>query len=221
MKVSTLFAFLLLFVVTITSGIVHGRLSRRWGVSEELRVAGTKLEVFPTKFGNWEMVTSSGLGEYAERILECAGYVNRVYLNSETGTRVAVALLVGPAGPIATHSPEVCYSSRDFRVLDERKPVTLDVKGEPATAKLWGLTFESKDQSGDLLRVYYGWNDGSGWSAPRDARLSYLGRPYLYKIQAAAKIAADTNLQVDDPCRRFLDEFLVAARPCMWMHSEK
>lgn len=210
MRLPPFLAVLVLVVLTVTSGMLHGRLSRRWGASDELRRAGERLELFPTRFGSWVMQSSSELGEYAESVLECTGYINRVYRDEETGTEVSVGVVVGPAGPIATHSPEICFSSRDYRVLDERKQVSVSWPGRPGAAQFWAVTFEPANEAGDLLRVYYGWSDGAAWGAPRDPRLAYFGRPLLYKLQAAASVPVDADLQASDPCARFLESFLSA-----------
>jgi len=129
MRFTSVLAVLVAISMTIASGLIHGRMSRRWGVSEELQRAGKRLETLQTNFGTWEMEASSALGDYARTVLESTGSLNRVYVNSETGQRVSVALVVGPAGPIATHSPEICFSSRAMKVLDERKPISLQLQG--------------------------------------------------------------------------------------------
>lgn len=210
MRFSSLLAVVVLVALTLASGLLHGRLSRRWGASEQLQFAGERLSLFPTRFGSWVMQSSSELGEYAETVLETSGHINRVYRNEDSGSQVAVALVVGPAGPIATHSPEICFSSRDYRVLDERKQVSVSWQGTQTAAKFWALTFAPANEVGDLLRVYYGWSDGAAWGAPRDPRLAYFGRPLLYKLQVAASVPVDADLQASDPCARFLESFLNA-----------
>jgi len=77
------------------------------------------------------------------------------------------------------------------------------------------LTFQPSDEAGDLLRVWYGWHDGTKWSAPGDARLAFFGQPLLYKVQAAALVPLDTDLKTADPCRRFLEEFLTVVEPAL------
>lgn len=200
---------ILLFVaagMTLASGEIHGRLTGRWGPPSLMVDAAKRLQSTPNELGDWQMQDSSPISDAAVAQLQCAGYINRTYENRKTGQVVRVALLIGPAAPVSVHTPEICYSSTQYSILGQRQHV--NVRGEGSGEKFWALTLNSRDVHDNTLRVYYGWNDGSGWSAPERPRFSFTGRPCLYKMQLAAYVpTGETDLD-EDPCHEFLDSCL-------------
>jgi len=206
--------------LTLASGIIHGRMSSRWGHSRDLLAMGRKLEEIPNQCGDWQLTSSRKMSAAAVNELQCAGHIVREYTNQETGSKVDVAIVLGPPGPTSVHTAEICYSSRDYAVPEERKRVTLrDSQG--SEDKLWALTLQSRAINPNPLRVYYAWTAGDRWSAPESARLAFLGRPFLYKIQVAGDLmpglgpvapASGTQPETDDPCREFLQAFLPVVR---------
>jgi hypothetical protein len=144
-------------------------------------------------------------------MLECNGYVLRQYTNSSTGEVVNLALILGPPGPIAVHTPEVCFSSRAYQPLHERERFSVsDVDGSEDT--FWTVAYRTRNLRGDLMRACWAWSAGSRWSAADDARFAFAAKPYLYKIQLAGFPPPGANLEVSDPCRNFLRDFLPAVR---------
>lgn len=144
-------------------------------------------------------------------MLECTGSIVRTYRNPRTGDVVSLFVIVGPAGPIAVHTPEICYSSRNYKSRDARSQVAM--AGEQGQDdQLWALSFKTKSVQEDLLRVYYAWSTGNRWSAPKDARFAFAGWPYLYKLQLSSKLPAGTDLKTHDTCREFLKDFLPVLR---------
>jgi hypothetical protein len=201
--------------LTAVSGVVHGRLSGRWGRPPESLALAERLKQLPPDVGDWKVRNSYDLAQDVRDILECAGYVNRQYVNQQTGDTVAVAVLLGPAGPISVHTPEVCYSSREFNTTRPRRAVEIrDAAG--GEAEFWSMTFESTRVEKTLLRVYYAWSTDGGWTAAENPRFGYAGQPYLFKIQLAAQLPAGSDLAKNDPCRDFLQDFIPAFRQNMF-----
>jgi hypothetical protein len=207
----TTLSIVLVLAVTLVCGALYGRLSHRWGPSADMQAAAEKLEGIPGHFGNWKQESSEKMTDSVVEMLQCAGYISRVYVNQVTGERVNVAVLLGPPGPIAVHTPEVCYSTKDYRQQETRKPLAIG-KEEGKEDAFWFLTFRSNNLRGNLLRVCYGWSTGERWSAFKEPRYLFAGRPYLYKIQLAAPLPPWVNLETRDPCRRFLEDFVPAAK---------
>lgn len=197
--------------LTILSGILHGRMANRWGPSSQTIAAAEKLEQLPTQFGDWRMKKSEKLSETTLNMLECAGYVARTYENRKTGEVVELTLLLGPSGPTAVHTPEICMGSQNYESRSERQPVA--IRGaDAAEDKLWALDFNINNLRGDVLRMYYGWSVGGPWSAPADARFTFVGQPRLYKIQLSSYAASTTIGSPRDPCLKFLQDFLPVVR---------
>lgn len=191
-------------LLTLFSGLLHGKLRNQWGLPAEAMAAAERLKTLPEQFGDWKMVTEYEPQKTVVEILECVGYQHRSYVNQETGRVVTVAIILGPTGPTSVHTPEICYSSRDYSILQKRRAVQL----RSGKSELWAMTFQSKDIDQKLLRVYYGWTFDGPWTASKNTRLAHIGHPYLYKIQVATQCANSENLEDSDSCRDFLEELI-------------
>jgi hypothetical protein len=209
-----------LAVTTVGAGWFEGRLSNRWGEPADLASAGAALENVPTQVGDWEMISTQPFSEETLQMLECAGHFTRTYQNRVTGEQVNVALLVGPPGPTAVHTPEICYSSRDHEITESRVAVHAGPEAAPDQT-LWKLTFRSNDLEQSMLRVYYGWHatDGS-WQASENPRFEYGGASLLYKIQLAGRMPSTSSVADGDSCSRFLRAFLPAVDVTLFTASQ-
>lgn len=203
-------AVLLGIGLTLASGVIHGRLSHRWGPPPEILEAAKQLDSLPERFGNWRLQTSVPLDSNALKMLQCVGYINRAYVHDSTGESVTLTVVLGPPGPIWGHKPDGCYSSREYRVVEQRRQVVFP--GAAPDEAFWVITFESKDVQASLLRVFYAWSDGTVWSAPGEPRLKYGGRPFLYRMQVAGVPRIDARKEADNPCYEFLESFLPVSR---------
>jgi hypothetical protein len=197
--------------LTVAGGVLQGRISNRWGPSETMLTAGQKLDAVPEDFGGpdnnrWHLQSTDTMSAVAIEMLECTGNIVRTYENRRTGDVVNMFVIVGPTGPIALHTPEVCYSTQNYKSRDARHEVALpDTQGQD---KFWALSFKSKTVQEEVLLTYYAWSTGDRWSAPNDARFAFAGRPYLYKIQLSSRLPAGTDPKTNDPCKEFLKDFL-------------
>jgi hypothetical protein len=200
---------LLVVSITLVAGAVHGVMTQRWGPAPDLIAASQHLADFPKQFGNWQMLSEQPMDESTVRMLSCAGYVNRQYVNRKTGMTIWIAVMLGPSGPIAVHTPEVCYSSRDYSINEPRHQVSL-VDANGRTHTFWSLSFRSDTPSTDQLRVDYAWY-GYGqdqWKASTSPRFEFAGKRLLFKLQIAGLTPAAAGNAVQDPCEDFLSAFL-------------
>jgi Protein of unknown function (DUF3485) len=210
--ISNLVGAAILVALTIAVGYVHGRLTNRWGLRPDVQNAGKRLRQTPLDIGDWRAPGDTELDPQVQQILQTSGSLNRVYENKRTGDRVSIAVLLGPAGPIAVHTPEVCYSSQNFQVQDDRKSLTL-ASVEEHKDELWELGLQAKDVSASNLRVLYGWTNNRFWNASENPRFLYGGSPFLYKLQLAGPPSLEG--QKRDICKEFLGEFLPVLRKYM------
>jgi hypothetical protein len=210
----------LVVALTVASGVLQGRIRNRWGPSETMQAAAQELGNVPQSFGGpqndrWQLKesekTALKLPDDVIEMLECTGCINRSYENRRTGEKVNVFVVIGPTGPIAAHTPEICYSSQNYTSRDARQRIVIQT-AEEQDDELWALSFKMKNVREDLLRVYYGWTTSGRWSATDNARYAFVGSPYLYKIQLASEMPAGSNLKTTDTCREFLKDFLPVLR---------
>ena len=199
-----LIAIVLTLGLTVACGAVIGQMSNRWGPSHDSLAAAKKLEELREDFGDWKLQSAERMSDSVVEMLQCSGHISRIYVNQESGARVSVAVILGPSGPIAVHTPEVCFSSRAHKKLESRKAVSVGDSDD----QFWAMTFENNDLNANLIRVYYGWTSGNRWEAAKDPRMSHASYPYLYKIQLASHHPAGTDLKSNDPCKNFLEDFI-------------
>jgi len=188
-------------VLTLASGSLYGHLTQRWGPAADLVAAADHVRSFPKTVGAWQLIEESTMPVKTQQTLECAGYVNRTYLHQETGQSIGLALIVGPAGPTAVHTPEICYSSRSYTIEAAAQKIFIDEQGP----SFWGIRFKSRHAGAPPLQVYYAWNDGAQWEASENPRLQFGGRRLLYKIQVSGDAGSGFGKELSDPAREFIN----------------
>lgn len=221
------FAVVLVAGLTILSGLIHGRVSNRWGPRDDLLAIGKKLEEFTRdsaseRFGSWRLRTSERMGDTEVNILQCVGHCVLTYENQETGETVTVTLLAGPPGPLLVHPPEVCYGGAGYQPLKQRERITVR-DSEGSDHDLWIVRLQAGDLTERTLDVGYAWNAAGHWVAPvpgpplavwKHPRVLLSRHPYLYKIQVASPAPSDTEAEMD-VVSRFLRDFAPVVTRCL------
>jgi hypothetical protein len=208
----TWFAIAALVVVSLLGDLLCRSLASSVDAKKLMQAAGERLNQLPARFGNWRMTKSEPLDENAIRMLQCHTHESRVYVDDQTGETVSVVLMVGPAGPLVAHTPEVCYGSVDFEMVEAAHPET--IRGTGVDVDVFNqVMFRTRKVTAARQRVFYGWRKSQGaWLAPKNPRLALGGQPMLYKMQIAAEAPGELQPEhpLPDPARRFLTEFLPA-----------
>ena len=154
---SSLPALLLVIGLLLVSTLVHGWLSGRWYVAKDLYQAGAKLDELPKQIGAWQQIESDSLDDSVTKMLQCYGSIVREYRHGDTGEQVTIALLLGPRGPIAVHTPDICYSSVGTKQVGERTSKAVDQH------RFWVSEFAQSPSPTATFEVWYGWSDGGKW----------------------------------------------------------
>ncbi|TWU54479.1 hypothetical protein Poly51_31980 [Rubripirellula tenax] len=196
-------ALVVLVSLVLVSCLVHGYLDGRWAANTNLQDQGKLLEGIPSQVGQWKLSKTSELDEKASQLLRCFGSTVREYSNEATGESVNVAIMFGPRGPIAVHTPEVCYSSVGTEIVRERDIESIAV-GE-MKSDLWSVQFATDSSDIPSLDVWYAWSSGGPWEARENPRFWLTDN--LYKIQVAGPVGSGEHR----PVKEFLTEFLPAA----------
>lgn len=190
----------------IAGGWAHGKMTQRWGPPSDLVKAATALQSFPAEFAEWRLQDSTPMDQQVVETLDCAGYINRTYRNLGTSEVVRIAVLVGPPGPTAVHTPEICYSSRTYKIEEAaKKQPIFSGKSEHA---FWKVQFRSEKPGGGTLWVHYAWTVDGAWQASDAPRYAFGGAPYLYKLQVAGEPLIAGKEGSNDPCQTFLNDLM-------------
>ena len=238
MKRSTIiFGVALLGLVTLATGVVTGTLGNRWQRPHDLSAVAKSLEKITAtpQVGPWHLKETSRLGPEIAKLLHTSGDISCKYVNDQTGDMVDLVVLIGETGPLSTHSPEVCYSSREYQVVSE--PESQKIESAAGPAEFLSMTLSSDGLDGSLLRVWYAWHNGAQWLAPRNARIALRAEPFLYKIQIATYLTGLDDARqpgsrpADDKvgaaakqaevCRTFLVDFMPLLNGALTQHPTK
>lgn len=184
-------------LIAIASGVAHGLLDSRWQAvqSSDRKV----LDSLPEQLGDWVLMGKDTLEPHAQSLLRCDDYLYRTYRNGTTNQQVTLAVLHGPRGPIAVHTPDICYVSKGVEPVGPRKLVKLE---EPQQENsFWFINFQDKKGLSGITEVAYAWSDGGAWVAAKEPR--YWPTFQLFKIQVAGK-TPDVGMSAG--CKEFLKE---------------
>jgi Protein of unknown function (DUF3485) len=188
-------AWLLAIVATVAPAWYHGNMTFRWGDDRQTVELAKRLAELPENFGDWQLAGQLELSNEEMNQLRPAGYFARRYVKGDLTASVFV--LIGPMGPTAAHTPDICFSSRDFRIIGERTKVKL--KSPPNDgSEFWLTRFESRRLEGHALRTWYAWTVDGKWSAPESARFAFGSSRFLAKIQVAVSYPDRESMDIDE-----------------------
>jgi hypothetical protein len=219
-RITTVLGFVAIVALTVFGGVIQGRMSGRWGPGSEMLAAGERLAELPAQFGPWKLLESHQFEESTMRELEPAGYVERTYMNRDTGERIGLMMIVGAVGRISVHTPEVCVGNQRYDISGKRQKVDIEAPGA-GSHKVWSVAFRSRTVDGHVLQTYYGWSTGGPWQAPADPRYSFAGEPYLYKLQLSVVASPGATPVQSDVGQRFLRELIPAAQKYLIQPTSK
>jgi hypothetical protein len=186
-------------VLVLVCGVIHGYWTDRWHPPADLAAASDQMEKLPLDIGEWKGEALEVKSPHAGGV---AGCIQRRYVNRR-GDAAILMLVCGRPGPVGTHSPDVCYGASGFNV-GPRSRATASDHGEFWTAD--AERTETTDQT--RLRLYWGWSAGAGWTAPDDARGTYLRSPVLHKLYVIRDLNGPTPASQEEPCVSFLHALL-------------
>ena len=189
-------------IMTVIPAIVDGQRRFRWGEDKEVVELAERLKRFPMSIGSWQATSDSPIGETAEDMLRPFAAINRIYFNPSLQAKANVFILFGPTGPTAAHTPDICFSSRDFRMLENRRVVSVD----EGPSKFFLVRFQSRDVTNVHLKSWYAWTTDGTWKCPSRPRFDFASSRYLFKIQIVANFSSRLEMEKDEIFNEFVAE---------------
>jgi hypothetical protein len=190
----------------VVVGVVHGLRSDRWGVGQAVEEAARRLETVPQKVGAWSG-KSFEIDENQLRIGQIEGYLSRAYRNP-AGQEATVLMVCGRPGPIAVHTPDVCYRGAGFVVQGEPVKVEGPQVGGRKTS-WWTAVFAKGGPVPQRLRIFWAWSpDGTRWEAADWPRFRFARHPALYKLYVVSPLVDSKVPAEKDPAFELLQELL-------------
>jgi hypothetical protein len=206
----------LAIVLVVLSGIVHGYWTDRWVVSPAAAEAAARLEKVPLTAGNWR---GEELPVKARETEAITGHLYRRYVHRETGQVVTVALVSGLPGPVAIHTPDVCYRAGGYRVEQPIRYKCPAAAHEPAAEFLTADLHKTKAVEELHQRIFWSWNAAGAWTVPGNPRVEFAARPVLYKIYLIREMSSRDDPLADDPCIDLLRHLLPQLRQTLFPRS--
>jgi hypothetical protein len=191
-------------LVLLASGAIHGRWTNRWQLSTEVRQAAERLRAVPARFGDREgQDVPRDVRQFQQA--EADGHVVRRYVHKQTGDEMMLMIVCGRPGPMATHTPEVCYRGAGF----EPKADPVRVRREGIAATLWVADFVKERALGpETLRIFWAWGAAGRWTAADNPRISYARQAALYKLYVIRNVPAAGDVSGDKVETAFLGALL-------------
>ena len=144
-----------------------------------------------------------------------AALIARRYVHVSTGKSVTLLLGCGRAGPVCTHTPDVCYAGSGYEV---EKPTRfqLAARGGEASPEFWTARFVKERAAGIThLRIFWAWHGAESWKVADNPRLSFAGEKLLYKLYLIHELAQPEEAADKDACVEFMKELLPAIQQCV------
>ena len=181
--------------LVVLCGVVHGFWTGRWSAPASADVVA-RLDSVGLDLGDWQ-------GEKLDvdsRLVEgMAGALYRRYVNRATGSAVTVYLVCGRPGPVAVHTPDVCYGASGYEVTDLGKQPVRPASGDGADLEAVQVV-KKKAAEQIAQRVYWTWSATGSWQVPDNPRLAFARYPLLYKLYLIRDLARPGEPLEDDPC---------------------
>jgi hypothetical protein len=197
-------------VMIIAAGAVYGSLTDRWGLAPELEASVVRLPKLPLNLGEWrgEEVVPTDVQKKQLAKAEVRSYVMRRYVDRKTGEAIALLVVCGRPGPIATHSPEVCYTGRGLEMTAQNRYA---VPGMSPAGEFWVGDFHKEGPVVDSgLRIFWSWSPDGVWKAVANPRVAFAARPALYKVYVIQETVRSGPPRADEAGARFLAALLPA-----------
>ena len=199
-------------ILTIVFGLGHRAISDG-GLSEGIELSQDQVDQLPDQIDVWTITNREEISGAALELLECTAHGNLAYRNVETEANVILTLMSGPSGPLAAHTPEVCYSSKAYVIDSVPELLEIDL-ADGNKCELRVVNLVPRSDTHEPLTVIYGWHDGTTWKAPAPtwARAVYAGTQSIVKLQVAIATTGDSSVAStkdrQTQLRDFLDNFI-------------
>jgi hypothetical protein len=201
----------------LISGGAAGFLNGRWGSSHVLREAVARLDrVAVAPSADWD-VQEQELSEREMVVAEVDGYIARRYVHRRTGVIVSILLVCGRPGPISVHTPEVCYMGAGYTPASA--PQVYEVPAaEPC--RFLVRDFQKRNAASPTrLRIFYAWGLEGRWLSPSTPRLTFAGKPSLYKLYVVRQMTSANEPVDQGPTAALLTELIPQFQKALFSSS--
>jgi hypothetical protein len=201
------------FALLLITGILHGLWTDRWKTGAEPAAWAARLGDVPRTVGDWD-AQGIDLEPKKLQIAEVAGHLARNYVNRRTGESVSVVIVCGRPGPIAVHTPDVCYPGSGHELMAPPVRIAVPAEGQD---QFWMARFRKGESTvPTYLRVFWSWNASGPWQASSGPRLEFARSPALYKLYVVRGMDTPDAPLESDPAAELLTQLLPELRRALF-----
>jgi hypothetical protein len=205
--------------------LIGGRVFEdRW--SEKSGSVKVRLDNIGRNLEGWEAHDHELEGQQASWA-QLSGYLNREYVHTATGRRLAVLLVWGRPDPVSQHTPDQCYPSAGFAPVSEMTRESIDADTPRAAAEFFTRDYAKTGPDPSRLRIYWAWNADGRWQAPDDPH-DALGRHrqyytygggVLFKLYIIREVTGEEEAHDTETCKEFMRLLLPEFRKQLFPES--
>jgi hypothetical protein len=206
--------------LVISTGIVDGVWNGRWQEVPGLQEAVARLESVPDRMGDW-VGENRQLDQEVIAAAHIAGYRLLDFNNKRRRQRVTMLLICGQPGPVAVHTPDVCYEGAGYQVVSGPVPYSLLAARGGSSYPLNCVRLEgTAPQQPSELRVLWSWNADGCWEIPAHPRFHFARFHALYKLYVMSehRVSGQIPQLEDDAAVTFLKVLLPALDRALALH---
>lgn len=192
-------------LVAASAGVRYWQQGRYDEILRAGKVSPFPLAEVPLELGPWR-----GIDDHLDpEIASATGAVDaifRTYTNQQTGVKVSLILLYGPAAEVRIHAPENCYPSSGYARAAGPETRRVDPEGAFPPVPFFAHTFARGAGGGlnEAQRVFCSWFYDGRWT-PVLASYKHQERiPGMFKLHLARMVAPaetfDSDDDLTDPC---------------------
>ena len=153
--------------VLVGAGIAEGLWTNRWTSAAELESAAARLDGIPLNTGAWEGKALT-LDEKQVARAGIRGYLMRRYVHRGTGRSLTVLLVCGRPGPVAVHTPDVCYRGAGYALTEAPVRKGLTAGALDPSPEFWSARFRKQGAAAsEQLHIRWAWAATAAWQARR------------------------------------------------------
>jgi uncharacterized protein DUF3485 len=205
----------LALLLIVGTGVVHGMRTDRWKANPAVTEAVARLGALPERIGDWQGEDVPLAGREPPGV---AAHVCRRFTHARTGDAITLFLVCGRPGPVAIHTPDVCYGASGYTISPPTRYAPPASDGGEA-AQFWTADMvrtTSADRS--RMRIFWAWNCGhDGWQAADKPRVHFASESVLFKMYLLRELTGAGDSSLDrDPAVEFMQALVPTTAPLLF-----
>jgi hypothetical protein len=190
--------------IVLGYGLAHGVLTNRWRLPSELQASAAKLSRVSLTLGNWEGKDTNPLDAQDLAIGEIVSYLSRVYVHRDSGNMRSLLIVCGRPGPVAAHTPEVCYVGSGMELIQKSRQTISWNPSQPPMECFVDQFRPLAAGSANQRQVLWSMTDDGRWQAPENPRWTFRKGQALYKLYLVRPLELEGDSPETDSGLEFL-----------------